>query len=243
MRKVNKELSIPLHQQLSQIIKEMIESRELQPGNYLMPEREICKLQGISRMTVNKAILNLVNEGLLDRQQGKGTFVSFGKKKYRYQKLEGFTEIMSKHGFILTNRLLEFEFNKRSSKVQKKLRMEQTEGYKIKRIRYIDNEPIVLETVYLNPKMCPDLSEDLIQKHSLYELYRDRYKHKTVRAEQIITPVMITKEEAKLLEQPVNTLALRIDRVVYTDQEEVMEYTVSIFMSNKHDFEVVLHED
>ncbi len=62
-------------------------------------------------------------------------------------------------------------------------------------------------------------------------------------AEQIITPIMLTKEEAKLLKKPKSTLALKIDRIVYTTDEEVMEYTVSIFMSNKHDFEIVLHED
>ena len=54
---------------------------------------------------------------------------------------------------------------------------------------------------------------------------------------------MLNKEEAKLLKQPRNTLALKIDRIVYTSDEEVMEYTISIFMSHKYDFEIVLHED
>ena len=94
MKKVDKQLDIPLHLQLSQIIREMIDKGELQPGDALMSEREICRLQGISRMTVNKVIVILVNEGLLDRQQGKGTFVAFKKKRHRYEKLEGLTQIL-----------------------------------------------------------------------------------------------------------------------------------------------------
>ena len=76
MKIVDKNLDIALHIQLYQIIKDMIESKELEEGASIMPERELCKLQNISRMTVNKAIVNLVNEGLLERRQGKGTFES-----------------------------------------------------------------------------------------------------------------------------------------------------------------------
>lgn len=54
MKIVDKNLDIALHIQLYQIIKDMIESKELEEGASLMPERELCKLQNISRMTVNK---------------------------------------------------------------------------------------------------------------------------------------------------------------------------------------------
>ena len=69
MKTVDKNLNIALHIQLYQIIKDMIESKELIEGASLMPERDLCKLQNISRMTVNKAITNLVNEGLLEKNR------------------------------------------------------------------------------------------------------------------------------------------------------------------------------
>ena len=92
-------------------------------------------------------------------------------------------------------------------------------------------------------KTPPSGSENLIKENSLYQLYKERYQHKIVRAEQVITPVMITKEQAGLLQCEINTLALKIDRVVYTEFEEVMEYTSSIFLTDKHEFEVVLNEN
>ena len=245
MKKVDKNSKVPLHIQLSSIIKEMIETEELIEGSFLMSERDICKHQEISRMTVNKAILSLVNEGLLNRHQGKGTFVAYKKKKHRYQKLEGFTEIMTKRGYQVENELLVFNLDTYSKNVREKLNLLNLDSlvYKIKRLRSIDNDPFILETVYINQDMCPDLTENLIKENSLYQLYKERYQHKIVRAEQVITPVMITKEQAGLLQCEINTLALKIDRVVYTEFEEVMEYTSSIFLTDKHEFEVVLNEN
>lgn len=101
---------------------------------------------------------------------------------------------------------------------------------------------MILSQITLN-HLCPDLNQELVKEKSLYQLYRDRYEHKIIRAEQSIKPVMITKEQAKLLNALPNTLALQIDRTVYTDKEEVMEYTSSIFMTNHHEFEIVLHEN
>ena len=232
MKKVDKNSKVPLHIQLSSIIKEMIETEELKEGSFLMSERDICKHQEISRMTVNKAILSLVNEGLLNRHQGKGTFVAYKKKKHRYQKLEGFTEIMTKRGYQVENELLVFNLDTYSKNVREKLNL-----------LNLDSLVYKIETVYINQDMCPDLTENLIKENSLYQLYKERYQHKIVRAEQVITPVMITKEQAGLLQCEINTLALKIDRVVYTEFEEVMEYTSSIFLTDKHEFEVVLNEN
>ena len=69
MKIVDKNIDTALHIQLYQIIKDMIESNQLKAGASLMPERELCNLQNISRMTVNKAITNLVNEGLLEKNR------------------------------------------------------------------------------------------------------------------------------------------------------------------------------
>ncbi|MEQ8198795.1 MAG: GntR family transcriptional regulator [Clostridiaceae bacterium] len=245
MKKVDKSLNVPLHTQLSVIIREMIESGELQEGHYLMPEREICKIQDVSRMTVNKAILNLVAEGLLDRKQGKGTFVAYKKKRHRYQKMQSFTEVMNGKGFSVKSKILKFSLDHQSDRIREKLKVKDNDAliYEIKRIRYIDDDPFALETVYILKDMCSDLSQKLVEENSLYKLYRERYNHKTKRAEQVIQPVMIDKTTAKLLDQEINSLALRIDRVVYTDKEEIMEYTSSIILTDKHEYEVVLHED
>ena len=91
--------------------------------------------------------------------------------------------------------------------------------------------------------MCPDLNKELIDKISLYKLYREKYMHKTQRAKQVINPIMLDKSQSKLLNVDLNSLALKIDRVVFTDEEEVLEYTSSLFITDKHQYEIILNED
>ena len=153
MKIVDKNIDTALHIQLYQIIKDMIESNQLKEGASLMPERELCNLQNISRMTVNKAITNLVNEGLLERRQGRGTFVSYKKQQYRqqyrFQKLKGFTEVMNERGFNIKNKILAFEICTQNKIIRDKLEIKNEYDliYKIKRLKIIDNEPFALETV------------------------------------------------------------------------------------------------
>ena len=221
MKIVDKNLDIALHIQLYQIIKDMIESKELEEGASLMPERELCKLQNISRMTVNKAIINLVNEGLLERRQGKGTFVSYKKQQYRFQKLEGFTEVMSERGFNINNKILEFEIGVQNKIIRENLSIKNEHEliYKIKRLRIIDNEPFALERVF-----------------------REEYNHKIEKAIQTIEPITLNKESSKLLNRDINSLALKFDRKVYTKDQSILEYTISIFTSDKHQYQIMMTE-
>lgn len=245
MKLVDKNSKVPLHIQLSEIIKDMIDSNQLQQGHYLMSERDICKTQNISRMTVNKAIMNLVNEGLLERRQGKGTFVSYKKQNITYEKILGFTEIMQSKNKQVKNKIIKFKLSKADKPIYEKLELDNESDlvFQIERIRYVDDEPTILEKIYIPQDMCLGLTEDLVDKNSLYKLYREVYLHKTKKATQIINPVLLNKNECNLLQTDSSTLALKIDRKVFTDDDKILEYTSSLFITNKHQYEVVLYED
>lgn len=245
MKLVDKNSKVPLHIQLSEIIKDMIDSNQLQQGHYLMSERDICKTQNISRMTVNKAIMNLVNEGLLERRQGKGTFVSYKKQNITYEKILGFTEIMQSKNKQVKNKIIKFKLSKTDKPIYEKLELDNESDlvFQIERIRYVDDEPTILEKIYIPQDMCLGLTEDLVDKNSLYKLYREVYLHKTKKATQIINPVLLNKNECNLLQTDSSTLALKIDRKVFTDDDKILEYTSSLFITNKHQYEVVLYED
>lgn len=245
MKLVDKSSQVPLYTQLADIIKEMINNKELQEGHYLMSERDICKIQNISRMTVNKAIISLVNEGILERRQGKGTFVSYKKQNLTYTKMQGFTEIAKNKKLNVKNKILKFELKTPSNKVKEYLQLEDTDSlvFQIERIRFIDDEPTILEKIYIPEYMCPALSEDLVSNNSIYKLYREKYLHKTQIAKQVINPIILNKSQSKTLNVDSNTLALKIDRVVFTDKDEVLEYTSSLFITDKHQYEIILNED
>ena len=244
MKLVDKNSQIPLYIQLSEIIKEMISNKELQEGHYLMSERDICKIQDISRMTVNKAIMHLVNEGILERRQGKGTFVSYKKQTLTYEKMQGFTEIAKDNNLNVRNEILKFELSKPNDKISNYLKLKNKNllVFKIERVRFIDNEPTILEKIYIPQYMCPDLNKSLLEENSLYKLYREKYMHKIQQARQVINPIILSKSEARILNVDLSTLGLKIDRIVFTDKNDVLEYTSSLFMTDKHQYEVILNE-
>lgn len=238
---VDKNSEQPLYLQLADIIIGMIDSGELPDGSFLMPEREIGKLQDLSRMTVNKAIMKLVAEGRLSRHQGKGTIVTAQKEATRFERLDSLSEIMAKKGIAVKNDLLSFETVEATPTIAKRLELTGDKVIKIVRRRYFGEEPVLLETMYLNPALVPGLTLELVVAHSMYTLFQHNYGHRLTRAEQIIRPFQLTKKIAQILKQPPGMLALQIDRVAYTDKEEPMEYTQTVFLTHKHDFEVVFN--
>ena len=114
--------------------------------------------------------------------------------------------------------------------------------YKIKRLRIIDNEPFALETVYTPEKMCAGLKEVLKEEDSLYRVFREEYNHKIEKAIQTIEPITLNKESSKLLNRDINSLALKFDRKVYTKDQSILEYTISIFTSDKHQYQIMMTE-
>ena len=239
MRKIDKKLDVPMYLQVHETIRDMIEDGELKEGDVLMSERDISEFLGVSRMTVNKAITKLVDEGHIVRQR-TGTTVAKKRPITRYGNLDGLTEMKKKQGKELSNKLISFEEIELPKWLKRELSTTNERGYKIKRVRYVDEVPLVLETAYLNKQMFLGLTLEMIEVSSMYELYATKYGHQVSRAEQVIRPVYLKGEEAKLLDQKNGDLALLIKRHSYTENEEVLEYTESIFLSQKHDLQIAL---
>lgn len=242
MKLVDKEGSIPLHIQLSSIIKEMIDSKELREGNLIIPERELCTIQNVSRMTVNKAIMSLVSEGILYRIQGKGTFVANKKEKYQFSKLKGFTQVMKEKGVNIKTEVLSFEKIAPSEIIREKLQINSNtiNVYKISRLRYIENEPFGIEIAYISENMCNNLTQDMVDNKSLYSVLQNHYNYIIKKANQMIEPIILSKEESEILKVEENSLALKIHRNSYEERGCPLEYTISIFRSDKYQYEIVL---
>lgn len=244
MEKINKDSVIPLHIQLNSIIKKMIENGELKPGDAIIPERELCSIQNVSRMTVNKAIIGLVSEGLLYRVQGKGTFVSKNKKKYQFSNVKGFTDVMKEKGITIRTDILSFEMEIPSELIKNKLKIdnEETNVYKVVRLRYTDGEPFGIETVYLSEDTCKGFTKRMLDNNSLYKMLGENYNYKIQKAEQVMEPVILSEEECRILDAEEGTLALKLQRNSYNVEGKPIEYTISIFRSDKYQYEIILSE-
>ncbi|QAT40355.1 GntR family transcriptional regulator [Clostridium sp. JN-9] len=242
MRKVLKNSPIPLHYQLKEIIQEMIENEELKPGDLLPTERELCEIQGISRMTANKAILSLVNEGLLYREQGRGTFIAEPKINQQLSELKGFTEEMRGKGYNTSSKILSFRIKEvtKNNSVILNLDYGKDLVFEIDRLMIIDNEPFVIEKVTIPENLCKNLTIEKIQDNSLYKVLKNDYGYSITNAKQTIEPVILSEEQCKLLNQKKDSLALLFRRTAYIENNVPIEYTKSFYRSDKYKYEVTL---
>ena len=244
MEIVDKNITTPLHIQLSSIIRKMIEDGELKEGDAIIPERELCSRQNVSRMTVNKAIMGLVSEGILYRVQGKGTFVAKEKKKYEFSNVKGFTDVMKEKGINIRTDILSFEMEVPSDLIKNKLNIkdEKTNVYKVVRLRYPDGEPFGIETVYLSEQMCKGFTKGMLDNNSLYKMLSENYNYKIIKARQTMEPVILSEEESNILDTEEGSLALKLQRNSYNTEGKPIEYTISIFRSDKYQYELILSE-
>lgn len=242
MRKIVKENYVPLYVQLKEIIQEMIDNEELKPHDPIPPERELCEIHGISRMTVREAIMALVNEGVLYREQGKGTYVAQPKLKHQLSELKGLTEDMQQLGHEVETKLLSFDILDATKKFIKQLQLpsQQTQVIQLKRLRIVDQVPYAIETAWLNQSKFADLTQQCIEGESLYKIFRERYKVIPHYARQTVEPIQLSLKESKLLGVEPDSLALLFKRTTYSTEDEIIEYTKAIYRIDKHKFEIFL---
>lgn len=243
MRKVDKTSPIPLYYQLKTIISELIENEEYKPGEAIPTERQFCDIHEISRMTVSKTINSLINEGLLYRERGKGTFVAQKKENHRLSTLLSFTEDMQKKGMQVETRLLGFERKTATKKLEKDLNLplENRDIFEITRLRCCDDGPYALETVYLAAYLCEDLTAEMVDHKSLYGVLDAQFNCKINYAYQTIEPILISEYESEVLSVEPNSLALLFSRKTYLKGDIPIEVTRAIYRSDRYKFEVELH--
>ena len=167
---IDKDSQIPYYYQLKKLIIEEIDSGHWKPGQKIIPEIKICEIFDISRTVVRQTYQELVNEGYLIKKKAKGTFVAEPKiSENIVQSLMGFYEDMSARGFKVENKVLKQEVVPATEKVAKELNLKKGASViAIKRLRKLNNEPILIDTAFLPYELCPDLLDVDLTNQSLY---------------------------------------------------------------------------
>ena len=210
------ELDKPLYVQIQEYIAEMILSGELPPETKLPSERELSRDLDVSRMTVRRAITELVNEGLLWRRHGAGTFVARPKVTYEARELISYTYAMRKRGIATSSQILEFGQAPASRRLSEHLKVEIGEPlYRVIILRFANRVPAVLERAFFPCERCPDLEEYDLEKTSIHDLLTEGYGVQVSCVEQNIEAVAAGEISAKQLRVDDGFPLLMITRIIY----------------------------
>ncbi|WMJ86063.1 GntR family transcriptional regulator [Anaerocolumna sp. MB42-C2] len=166
--------SLPLYTQLQNHIKKQIDQRDLEPGDQIPSETELQNVYGMSRVTIRKAIAELVKEGYLVKIQGKGTYVSQVADFDSTNNIRSFTKLCIMQGHATIAEVLHAGLVKGTKEQCTFLGLpEDSEVMCIKRVRKVDDIPMVLETNYFHPVFEFLKYDDL--RYSLYDILISKY--------------------------------------------------------------------
>src|SRR5215471_18788355 len=147
---IDKHSPIPMYYQIMNQLREKISAGEYTVDDALPPERELVETYQVSRMTIRQAIIELVNEGILVRRKGIGTFVAPPKLEQALSRLTSFTEDMARRGLKAGARVISFEEIVPEPVIRKTLGLgSEDKAYECVRVRLADDEPMALETTTL----------------------------------------------------------------------------------------------
>jgi GntR family transcriptional regulator len=233
---INKNSPVPIYHQLEEYIKQQIETGILREEAVIPSEREFAEVFQISRMTVRQAINNLVLEGYLTRQKGKGTFVSKKKVEQELQGMTSFTEDMLSRGMNPSSTLLSFQIIPADKNTALDLKIEENDSvYKIKRIRLADGAPMALETAYIPVEIVPGLTEEN-SNLSLYQYIEQHLSLSISEATQEIEASIADSDDAETLEINIGDPILLIQRISYLQDGIPFEIVKSTFRADRYRF-------
>ncbi len=235
---------VPRYYQLKEFIRERIRSGEWGSGILIPSERELCERHGISRMTARQAITELVNEGLLYREQGKGTYVGHPKIPQQLMSLTGFTEDMQVRAQRPGARVLEAVMWEADETTAEALRIKVGQPvYRLRRLRLADAEPLAIETTTVCFIGCERLLDYDLAYDSLYRILSEVFDMPPVAAEQEIEAGLVGPGEGGLLEIAEGSPVLRTRRVTTTRRGHPIEYAQSVYRGDKYHFYTRLMRD
>jgi GntR family transcriptional regulator len=233
---------LPYYAQVKESLRESIERGDWKPGDQIPGEPELCTQFRVSRTVVRQALTELVYEGLIVRAKGKGTFVAEAKiTENLAQKLTGLYEDMATLGLATQSQVLKQRLVAASTRIAGYLEVPPgTSVIEIERLRFVQDEPLVLVTTYVPYERCADLLQADLSRQSLYALMEKQCGIIISRGRRSFEAVAASQREAELLRIERGSPLMLLDSVSCTDDGTPIEYYHALHRGDRSRFEADL---
>lgn len=225
----------PLYLQLKKSIEDAVNRGVIGPGDALPSERDIASKADISRVTVRKAVQDLVKGGVLVQRHGSGTFVAprMERVEQSLSRLTSFTEDMARRGMSVHSQWLDRGLYTPSPEEMMVLGLSASELVaRVARLRIANETPLAIERAALSARLLPDPGAVVSSLYAALQTTGNR----PVRAVQRISAANLGETDARLLEVAPGSAGLHIERISYLASGKVIEFTRSIYRGDAYDF-------
>jgi GntR family transcriptional regulator len=222
--------SRPLHIQVRETIRRQVRAGELiDKTGRLMTEAELGKHFGVSRITIRNAIKPLVDEGMFERERGRGTFLRTNQPENWVGRLMGFSETIKDAGYQPGARvLLQGMTNKHDGEVRKQLR--ERAVWQLKRVRLADDTPIAIEHAFYPPDIGLELEKRDLTSIVMYRVFESELGFDIKEATQTIGASLADATSAKLLGIKPGGPLLSIERLTVNTDGRPLELLRSVYL-------------
>jgi GntR family transcriptional regulator len=239
--KLKREAPTPLYLQLKNALVADIDAGQYRPHQRLLSERELGEKFKVSRMTVRQALTEMIREGILYTQVGKGTFVSEPKIDQQLRNLTGFSQEISTRGARPSSKVLSAQVVPANAHMASVLKvMQGAEVVELSRLRLSNELPLCIEVAHIPHYLCPNILKNDFSQESLYRVFQSDYGHRLVRAEQTMEASLANVHELELLQMTSPASVLRIERFTYNQQDILLEYVTSAYRGDLYKFRLTL---
>ncbi|MDJ0354639.1 GntR family transcriptional regulator [Paenarthrobacter sp. PH39-S1] len=235
---VDRSSPVPLYHQIVQGIEEAIHSGQLAPGSKLDNEIDLAAQLNLSRPTMRKAMDELVRSGLLVRKRGVGTQVVASQVRRPLELSSLFDDLRSR-GSTPTTDVLSFAHITADSPTQEALQLpDGASVYHFTRLRKVDGKPLALMENWVRDDITT-IDEPRLREQGLYEILRRGGVNFRL-ATQRVGAMVADDYQAPLLETPVGSALVTMERTATDDTGRSVETGHHVYRADSYSFEMTL---
>lgn len=227
----------PKHLLIQQDLLNRIQSGEYNEGQLIPKENELTEIYQVSRPTVRQAIQTLVNQGYLERRKKRGTIVCQSKIKQEFTHvIESYDSEMNRKGLVPKTQVLTFKIVKANYEIATNLNIkENDEVYKLVRLRYAGNKPIVIVTTYLPLVHLPHLLDKDFTSERLYAVLEEM-QFPILQIRRKLEVLKADETTADLLGIDINEPIFYFHSLAFTNNRLPIEYSISKYRGDINSF-------
>ncbi|MGH9652917.1 MAG: GntR family transcriptional regulator [Bryobacteraceae bacterium] len=235
---LNRGSPVPLFAQITQKLRESLQqdlrSGRLKPGDFFITEKAICEQFGVSVITAKRVLDDLESEGVVARQQGRGTYVAPSRVSQVLDHFYRFATGMEQQGFHPTWKNLKIDVARSEAKIAKPLNLAPgARVIRLERLRLLNEEPYFLQTSYLPEKLFPGLERENHDGLALYDILEQKYHVQPVHCRDTFEPALVHRREAKLLQVPVRSAGMLLERIAYDAEGRPVELSRGVIRGDR----------
>lgn len=218
---------VPLYGKIEDVLASEIARGSFQPGDRLPSEDQLLVRFAVSRITVRRAIQNLIQRGILEIRRGRGTYVLAPKISQELTSLTGFVEDMALHGRKASARVLSKDVVAADTTVARQLHISKgTYVMRIERVRLADSVPMSFDETYLPLDIGKRVVRNDLRIKPIFTLLEEEYGIPLAEAEYVLEAAAASTHVAGALAISEGSPIFRIERTSFTEAGQPIDYEI-----------------